>query len=314
MKWFKHMSNMRHDVRIRRLIKKYRAEGYGIYCAIIESIVETLETDKPLPDLEENAQDMAEYFEIDTLKVNEIMIFCLNQGLFEKDEISGRLLCHKVYKFIEQNQTRSEEMRKMINKYKDYHTIPNYTQMSETVIDKCEEKKRIEENRKEEKRKEQNRIENLNKYLSKIDLINYWNNKIFGSIPKLLNINTKYYDKYKLRVDEGIDFDKIFEMVKKSKFLQFGNGNSPFVFNFRWVVENSNNWMKVMEGNYNDRENTNTGFKTAAEKKDEMFRKIIQKGEDNDRKRVTEFFSNNDGIEKDDSIGNNDRLLDFRND
>jgi uncharacterized phage protein (TIGR02220 family) len=144
MKWFKHMTNMRHDVRIKRVIKKYGLKGYGLYTMIIESIAESLTNEAPLPDLEENAQDIAEYFGEDTIAINEMMAFMFNQGLFSQDEVSGRLLCDKIYKFFEKSQTRSLEMRDMIDKYKKMSTDIVCMRPSETVRD-CPD--RIDKNR-----------------------------------------------------------------------------------------------------------------------------------------------------------------------
>lgn len=146
MKWFKHMSNMRHDTRIRRLINKYGLRGYGLYVFILESVTEGLETDSPLPELEEMSTDIADIFNDDTIKIEEIILFCLNQNLFEQSEITGRIMCHKIYKFIDQSSTRSKEIREMIKSYKDFHTQPL---LSETVTDnpdRSEEKKRKEKN------------------------------------------------------------------------------------------------------------------------------------------------------------------------
>jgi hypothetical protein len=39
MKWFKHKANMRHDVKLKRVIAKYGLEGYGLYNLIIESTI-----------------------------------------------------------------------------------------------------------------------------------------------------------------------------------------------------------------------------------------------------------------------------------
>jgi len=217
MKWFKHMTNMRHDVRMRRLINKYGISGYGLYNAVIESIVETLETENPLPDLEENAQDIATYFNMDTLKVEEILLFCINQGLFDQDEITGRIVCHKVYKFIEQNQTRSEEMRKMITKYKDYHTAPKKITMSETAGDKCEEEKRIEQNR-------------IEKNIYK-EILDYWNNKNIinhkqGYITKIKGkINTLLKDYSNNDIKQCID---IYTEIYKS---------DSYYWTHRWTLE-----------------------------------------------------------------------------
>ena len=119
MQFFKHYSKMRYDVKIKRVIKKYGLKGYGLYCEIIESITDNLSSDKPLPDLEETAQDIADQFNEDTTLINEMMAFMLNQGLFELDEITGRLICGKIYKFLDKAQTRSKEIRIMIDKYKN---------------------------------------------------------------------------------------------------------------------------------------------------------------------------------------------------
>ena len=146
MKWFKHMTNMRHDVRIRRIIKKYGLKGYGLYNTILESITESLTTENPIPDLEENAQDIAEYYGEDTVEINEIMCFMFSQGLFKQDEMTARLICDKIYKFIEKNQTKSIEMRQMIDKYNDSYSS------SQTILESSDrrEQKRTEQNRTEE--------------------------------------------------------------------------------------------------------------------------------------------------------------------
>ena len=118
MQFFKHYANMRNDVKINRLIRKYGLEGYGLYNLIVESIAESLSSDHPIPELEETAEDIADKYRGDTAKISEMMQFMLKQGLFEVDEITGRILCRKIYKFIDKSQTRSEEIRSMIEIYK----------------------------------------------------------------------------------------------------------------------------------------------------------------------------------------------------
>ena len=148
MKWFKHMSDMAGDVRVKRVIRKHGVEGYGLYVYIIERIVARLDTLSPHPDLEENAEDIAADTGLTPAKVEEIMWTCIEQGLFEQDEVSGRLTAHKVYKFLQQSETRSQEIRDMITAYKNSNITD--IAVSQTVTDNCEEKNRIEEKRKEE--------------------------------------------------------------------------------------------------------------------------------------------------------------------
>jgi len=149
MQYFKHMTSMRHDIKIKRLISKFGLEGYGLYNLIIESIVENISTESPLPELSETCEDMAEFYNGNTAKINEIVAFMLNQGLFELNEITGRVLCGKVYKFLEQSQTRSKEIRDLIAQYK---TVTDCLRPSQTKVIEQEEE---QEKNKKKKRTEQ---------------------------------------------------------------------------------------------------------------------------------------------------------------
>lgn len=150
MKYFKHMTNMRNDVKIKRLISRYGIEGYGIYNLMLEAIAEKLETESPIPDLQETCADMADFYNGNTTLINEVANYMINQGLFELDEITGRMICSKIYKFLESSQTRSPQIRGMISAYKSGKTpeLPP----SVTVSDNYEEQNRTEENRTEENR------------------------------------------------------------------------------------------------------------------------------------------------------------------
>ena len=148
------MTNMRNDIKIKRLISKYGLEGYGLYNLILESITESLTTDSPVPDLQETCEDIAEFFNGNTAKINEIAAFMVNQGLIEINELTARITCNKIYKYLEQSMTRSKSIRSMIDAYKNNKEQIEYVchAVSETEHDKSE---RIEENRIEENRIEE---------------------------------------------------------------------------------------------------------------------------------------------------------------
>jgi hypothetical protein len=149
MKWFKHMTDMIDDPKIKRVVRKYGVEGYGVYNFIIERIAKRLETISPVPDLEESATDIADALRMDTVKVEGIVEYCIEQGLFEHDEVTGRILCHKIYKFLDKAQTRSSEVRRMIEQYRMSQTVRDISGRSETNL--------IEQNRTEQNRTEQRR-------------------------------------------------------------------------------------------------------------------------------------------------------------
>jgi len=138
---------MRNDVRIRRLIQRYGLEGYGLYNLILESITEALTTQSPIPELQETCEDIADFYNANTARVDEIVRFMIANGLLEVNEINKRITCTKLYKYLEASQTRSEEIRSMIRSY--HEKAPLCLIPSETVTDIYEEKNRREENRKE---------------------------------------------------------------------------------------------------------------------------------------------------------------------
>jgi hypothetical protein len=118
MKWFKHFADMRFDPKIRRLIVKFKIEGYGIYNAILESIAYQLKSEKPIPDLEENAQDIAEIFDMDTLKVEEIIKYCVHEELFAINPLNGRIVCLKMLAHLDNTMSSNPEIMKILNNFK----------------------------------------------------------------------------------------------------------------------------------------------------------------------------------------------------
>ena len=148
MHWFKHFSGMRHDPKIKRVISRFGLEGYGLYCLVLESITQSLSKESPLPVLEENCEDIADFYNGDTAKVNEMMAFMINQGLFNPDELTGQIICHKIYSFLDSAQTRSIEIREMIKNYKQ-NLVTDCHGLSQTVNDNTDriDKSRIDKSR-----------------------------------------------------------------------------------------------------------------------------------------------------------------------
>lgn len=137
---------MRHDIKLKRVISKYGLEGYGLYNLIIESIVESLETDNPLPILQDNVDDIADFYNANSAKVQEMTQFMVNQGLFDFTN-NNEIVCIKVYKHLQSSQTRSHQIRQLISSYNRENP-----QLSQAVLDNCEEETRTEKTTQEQKR------------------------------------------------------------------------------------------------------------------------------------------------------------------
>lgn len=161
MRWFKHFSDARNDKKVSRLIDKYGIEGYGLYFAIIEMISCQLSSENPMPDLEEEAQDMARIFKMDTLKVEEIIKYCINEGLFQINIETKRVICLKLLTHLDNHLARNPEIRKILSNFKKLYpnnVVPTQLQRTpsnQTILDKIRldknikdiEKKNIKENK-----------------------------------------------------------------------------------------------------------------------------------------------------------------------
>ncbi len=141
MLYFKHMSNMRNDRAIKRVIIKYGLEGYGLYNLIIESITEKLTTESPLPTLEETYEDLADFYNGDVSKIEEMIQYMVDKKLLQIK--NGIVYCDKIYKFLQASQTRSPQIKELI---KTHEVVSDSLRQSQTVSD-CHSENRLEEKR-----------------------------------------------------------------------------------------------------------------------------------------------------------------------
>jgi len=144
MKWFKHESNARHDAKLQKLRLKYGLEGYGMYFFLLECIAGTIEKHNLTFELEEDAELISATTQIHIERVEEMMRYMVNLGLFESD--GGRITCLKM-------ALRSDDYtQKLLRDSKNVPTLSG--QSTDSVGIKSE---LIEEKRREEKRTEQSR-------------------------------------------------------------------------------------------------------------------------------------------------------------
>ena len=92
------------------------------------------------------------------------------------------------------------------------------------------------------------------------DIVALWNEICGSCLPKVKLLNDNRRQKIKCRIDEFGGESKedwlahtkeLFERVIASDFLRGGNG-SGWTATFDWVFENAKNWVKVVEGNYDN--------------------------------------------------------------
>ena len=100
------------------------------------------------------------------------------------------------------------------------------------------------------------------------DIMRLWNNICGGILPKVKALNDNRRKKIKCRLSEcgaktADDMtawaQDLFKQVAESSFL-CGQNNNQWTATFDWLFENSNNWVKVSEGNYRNDRGSNKGF------------------------------------------------------
>lgn len=91
------------------------------------------------------------------------------------------------------------------------------------------------------------------------DIVALWNEICGNCLPKVKALNENRRQKIKCRLDEwSKDSDEwttkareLFKRVIASDFLR-GNNNTGWAATFDWLFENPKNWVKVIEGNYDN--------------------------------------------------------------
>lgn len=170
-------------------------------------------------------------------------------GMIELKE-NGDIWIEGIQELIGSEGKSAERVRKFRQKQK---ALPcNKVKQNgniEIEIDKEKElDKDIDKDIKKYVKKEMNKTE----YIPSSELINLWNESKLENVPKITMLSQDRYKKYKLRAAAGLDFRAILNKIKQSDFLQ-GKNKDGWTVTFDWIIGNDKNWIKVMEGNYDNK-------------------------------------------------------------
>ena len=153
MKWFSHESTASRDTKLKKLLMKYGAEGYGLYWYCVEHVCANVDP-KLTFELEHDSEILAHELKIDTLLVEEMMRYMVSVGLFE--ESNGIVTCLKLAKHLGENCTRNNNLKDVIKASKNEslsQTVSDSLGQSQ-IVSAIREDKRREDKRREEKKKE----------------------------------------------------------------------------------------------------------------------------------------------------------------
>lgn len=273
--YFSHDCDMRNDIKIRALRRKFGNTGYAVWCYMLETLTGSENFFAPYNTVSKEL--MAADFDIQVSELEAIIEYCMQLNLLQMNE-DGQIYSRAHQRRFEDMLVKRERRREINRqngakggnpnfqkgKPNPYYTgsednqsvMPDNQKISEDNS-KLEENIR-EENRTEEKRKEK-KIEIEYPYQ---DIMRLWNEICGVVLPKLKALNDSRRSKIRVRLneakcktpDEMTQWAKeLFTTCAGSRFL-CGENNHQWTATFDWLFSNPTNWVKVMEGNYsNDR-------------------------------------------------------------
>jgi hypothetical protein len=131
VKWFKHDSDAHGSKNIVKLIKKYGLAGYGLYWACLELIANEIDKKNTTFELDHDSESLSDMFNETQARIEEIMLYCKNIGLFDENEVTGKLRCLKLADRMEDNQAKNLNIQAIINEIKQQKEA-NFQKNSET--------------------------------------------------------------------------------------------------------------------------------------------------------------------------------------
>lgn len=257
--WFTHDFDMRNDVKIKALRRKFGNNGYAVWCYLLESLTDTdfFELDFSDIDIELLAAD----YDVTPEELKDIAEYCCRIKLLQKTgdgvKIYSEALKRRFEPLNDLRNKRSEAGKKGMekrwgsNEDNDDITMDNKVITSDNLI---------QYNTIQDNTIQKNTIQEKKDIYPYRDIVALWND-ICKSLPQVKTLNDTRRQKIKTRLNEiapnmpQIWRDKIkelFQRIQASDFLT--GGTTGWKASFDWVFENSKNWVKVMEGNY-DNEN-----------------------------------------------------------
>ena len=259
LRYFSHDVDMRNDLKIRGLRRKFGNDGYAVWCYLLEVLTDTEE-------LCINFKDMADLlsadFDIEREELVSIVAYCKQVGLLqsEGDVIYSTRHRERIQGTFEKrkkiSEARSEAGKKgMANRWGNVTTADANVATDNNSITKSNE---LEENREDKTGEEKKRKEKRVEYPCD-GVVRLWN-EICTSLPKVMRLSDTRRDKVKARLKEWGENDpdkmldnarSLFLRIERSDFLTGRSGKWKGA-SFDWIFDSRNNWIKVMEGNYDN--------------------------------------------------------------
>lgn len=279
--YFSHDADMRNDIKIKALRKKFGHTGYAVWCFILETLTDS---EGFVIDFSEvNQELLAADYDITVEQLRQIIDLSVKIGLLQLtdgnlySEAHQRRFAQVIEKKERLRQSRSMGgkigMRNRWGNRENSETQPDTVITPDksvitddnTVITSDNSDITPITNKTGKDKIRQDKIRENKIEIPYRDIIALWNSLCGDKLPKVKALNDTRRQKMRVRLSEGgcktpDDMTawarELFETVSQSSFL-CGENNHNWTATFDWLFENPTNWVKVMEGNYSDNRGAN---------------------------------------------------------
>lgn len=258
MKWFKHDANAHTDAKLKRLKHKYGITGYGLYWYCVELIAGCIDKSNISFELEEDAELIALEWNLDQLKVQEIMLYMVELGLFEHD--SGRITCLKLARRLDDTNSKNPQIKEILSKIEAKNQseseslgeTPNNSgqnRLDQTRLNKNNTSTADGDKPQQSSKKTipYKRIVSLyHETLPQLARVSILSDKRKNAIKRIYNHHEN---------NQKLDWwREYFDYVSQSEFLTNppeSKSNPNWRADFEWIT-NFNNFVKIVEGRYHN--------------------------------------------------------------
>ena len=261
--FFKHDSDMRNNIKVRALRRRFSHLGYAAWCYFLEVLTDADGFQIEYNDLTKEL--IAGDFDVTSEELDDIVAYCQKLGLLKVSDMRlySPSLITRFEAIIEGRERKSEIARKKANarwecnsnatasKKEEKECNSNAT-ASKSGAEKCKEVEVEVEVEGEKKR------DKLSKKPEAV--VSLWNSTLGDLLPKVAVLSEGRRQQISARLSElSSDSDEalqqiqaLFDKVRASRFLLGGNDRN-WTITIDWLFNSSENIAKVLEGNYDDK-------------------------------------------------------------
>lgn len=247
--YFSHDSNARNDTKILAMRSDYGIAGYGMYWIIIETLRD--ESDYKLSLKPYTIKALAMQMNLDIETVNKFIDDCINQ--YELFEIDGdyfwsESLCRRMEKLDDIREKRKVAINKRWDKQKNSDEIQAQYNSNTNELQNDTKKSRVEQSKLNKNKKEE--------YEENAQIILDLYHEYLPMLPKVKKLTPQRISYINKRIDD-YSFQEVEAMLIEASKSDFLTGKSKdWKASFDWLM-NPNNFLKVLEGNYSNKEGSN---------------------------------------------------------